>query len=271
VADTKTSVFTIRIDGRDFPLELKSDPGLGFTPREWGELRRIADVKGAPEFGAAFRQQYPLLVAAMALIVLRRAGQPVDEDAMLDGAYILEVIAPKADRCRPPDRRRAGEPALGYLEDPRAYWVPILSDVFGIQPWQMVDLTLGEYRAIGGELQRRAAAAKKAASRAVADRTLTVKFVGDADKLLKTSGQVAKNTEDTVGKHVDKLHGQRRAPRRGVRRRRGREEGRRLPRDATKAAIADENAMTRAGVSVKNAGENWNEAQAPRSPRRSRR
>jgi hypothetical protein len=36
--------------------------------------------------------------------------------------------------------------------------------VFGIQPWHMVDLTLGEYRAIGAELERRAAAARKSAT-----------------------------------------------------------------------------------------------------------
>jgi phage-related protein len=90
----------------------------------------------------------------------------------------------------------------------------------------------------------------------VTDRTLTVKFVGDADKLLKTTGQVAKNTEDT-SKHVDKLHHSvvHLAEAFGV------VEGAKkvvdFLGDATKAAIADENAMTRAGVSVKNAGENW--------------
>jgi hypothetical protein len=94
MAETKTSVFTLVIDGREFPVALTSDPGLGFTPREWGELRRIADISGAPQFGAAFRQQFPLLIAAIALIALRRAGQPADEDAMLDGAYTLVVRAP---------------------------------------------------------------------------------------------------------------------------------------------------------------------------------
>lgn len=101
MADTQSSVFILSIDGRDFPIELKADTGVGFTPREWGELRRIADVKGAPEFSAAFRQQYPLLIAAIALIVLRRAGQPVDEDAMLDGGYDLVVRPPKADADPP--------------------------------------------------------------------------------------------------------------------------------------------------------------------------
>jgi hypothetical protein len=111
VPDTESSVLIIKIDGRDFQVEIRQDPSLGFTPREWGTLDRVAGVAGAADFGRRLRAGNMLLIATVAIVLLQRAGQPVDEDAMLDGKYILEVRAGEVDADPPTGGAQASDPA----------------------------------------------------------------------------------------------------------------------------------------------------------------
>ena len=86
-----TGLITLTIDGREFPIEFKEGIGIGLTPREWGVMKRIAGISGAIELGQALRVLDVQCVAALALVALTRAGQPTDEDAMLDGRYVLAL------------------------------------------------------------------------------------------------------------------------------------------------------------------------------------
>jgi hypothetical protein len=96
MADDRT--MTIKVDGRSYLLALVDDEDeFTLTPREWGVLRRIADVFPG-ELRRAMLGGDQLLYVALAVVAMRRSGQvlnPSAEDRLLDTVGLVEVIPPE--------------------------------------------------------------------------------------------------------------------------------------------------------------------------------
>ncbi len=92
------ATIVFRVDGVAYPLEIDEAKGANsMSPREWGEIKRIAHVLPA-QLGEAIEGGDMELMAALAIIAMRRAGGAPDVDAILDGRFPLEVEAePEAD------------------------------------------------------------------------------------------------------------------------------------------------------------------------------
>lgn len=93
-------------------------------------------------------------------------------------------------------------------------------------------------------------------------RTLEVRFVGDDAQLKKTLGSVARSSQATEG-HVRKLHAGLALAAGGFIALEAARKAVDFLKEAAHAAIEDENAMTRSGVAVKNAGESWKRLKDP--------
>jgi hypothetical protein len=90
----KAGVVNLRflVDKQPFLLGLEPDeaPGFGLTPRETGRLRRLSAASGAEMFRRLGDLDAEVL-AALCIIAVERAGQTIDEDAVLDGKTDWEV------------------------------------------------------------------------------------------------------------------------------------------------------------------------------------
>lgn len=103
------SILVLKVDGKDYKHEIpRGDANFGFTPREWGVIKRQAFIAGPMAFGDAMMALDPELTAVLAIVLMRRAGDPVDEDAMLDGAYTLELRFEEPDAGLPPTSAASG-------------------------------------------------------------------------------------------------------------------------------------------------------------------
>lgn len=92
------------IGGADYPVPDE------FTYRELGIIKRIAGVR-AGELMAALIAGDTDIVVALAIIVMRRAGKRVDEDALLDGELgSIELHSDdEGDENDPPDAVADGD------------------------------------------------------------------------------------------------------------------------------------------------------------------
>jgi uncharacterized protein (DUF2336 family) len=91
------ATITFRIDGVAYPLEIDETKGANsLSPREWGEIKRIAHVLPA-QLAEAIEGGDMELMAALAIVAMRRAGGQPDVDAILDGRFPLEVEAEADD------------------------------------------------------------------------------------------------------------------------------------------------------------------------------
>ncbi len=98
-----SNVLTISVDGREYGYEInQTDIGMGLTPREWGVLKRLAKIPGPASFVEGIGALDLELIAALAVVLMTRAGQPVDEGLMFDGKYKLELRFDEADAVDPP-------------------------------------------------------------------------------------------------------------------------------------------------------------------------
>jgi uncharacterized protein (DUF2336 family) len=87
------ATIAFRIDGVAYPLEIDETKGANsLSPREWGEIKRIAHVLPA-QLAEAIEGGDMELMAALAIVAMRRAGGQPDVDAILDGRFPLEVEA----------------------------------------------------------------------------------------------------------------------------------------------------------------------------------
>lgn len=102
MATGTSTILVLVVDGREYKIEISSTSNIGMTPREWGVMKRIASVPGPAAFMDALMAYDVEAVAALAIVAMRRAGQPVDEDKMLDGLYTLELRFDGADDAADP-------------------------------------------------------------------------------------------------------------------------------------------------------------------------
>lgn len=108
----------ITIDGRTYPFPAVDT----LTFREGALLQRIAG-RGMAEIGAAAEAGDTNVIVAMALIAMRRSGQPVEEDYVLDlpiRAIVVDTEDQEASNGGPPDATANGDAPVPESRTPRA-------------------------------------------------------------------------------------------------------------------------------------------------------
>jgi hypothetical protein len=107
------AVIRFRVDGVPYALEIDEKKGAGsLTPREWGIVKRISRVLPA-DMGDAAAGGDQELYAALAIVAMRRAGVDVDEDAILDGKYPMEIEGEDDDAGPPAEAAEGGAEQSG--------------------------------------------------------------------------------------------------------------------------------------------------------------
>jgi hypothetical protein len=105
-AKQQAGVPVVVVDGKQYPYP------ENFTHREWGWLKRHANVRPATLL-AALKEGDMEVAAVIAYIVMRRAGETVTLDELLDlpgGEITADTVAPEADSL-PPTGTPAPAPA----------------------------------------------------------------------------------------------------------------------------------------------------------------
>lgn len=108
----------ITIDGRTYPFPAVDT----LTFREGALLQRMAG-RGMAEIGAAAEAGDTNVIAALAIIAMRRSGQTVEEDFILDlpiGKVLVDTEDQEASNGGPPDVTANGDAPVPASRTPRA-------------------------------------------------------------------------------------------------------------------------------------------------------